>query len=217
MIKAVIFDMDGLMIETEHLQSQSFEKVLKEYGKKPILNKDGVVQLVGITAKKNWVLLKKRYHIDEAIEVLLAKKRKIYIKLLEKNIAAKPGLYKLVKFLVGHKIKIAVASNSVRQHIEFVLSKLKLIKHFTLLVSGEDLRRGKPFPDIFLKTAKHLKVKPGECLVLEDAEVGIIAAKRAGMKVIAIPNRYTKSQDFSLADRIVQSLARVNSKLISSL
>lgn len=206
MIKAVIFDMDGLMIETEHLQSRAFEEVLKEYGKEPIFNQDGVVQHVGWTAKNIWRLFKDRYNLEEDVEVLLNKKQQKYIKLLEKRIIAKDGLLKLLKLLKSHKCKIAVASSSVLSHIELIVTKLNIKKYFHVLISGEDLKRSKPYPDIFLKAARELDVKPAECVVLEDAEAGVSAGVRAGMKVIAVPNKYTKSHDFSKADLVVNSL-----------
>jgi HAD superfamily hydrolase (TIGR01509 family) len=205
------------MIETEHLHSKAFEEVLKDYGKKPIFNKDGVVQHVGWTAKKIWALFKKKYRIDEDVEVLLSKKQEVYIKLLKKNISAKSGLYKLIKILIDHDIKIAIASSSVLKHIEFVASQLEIKKHFHSLVSGEDLKRGKPFPDIFLKAAKNLGVKPVQCVVLEDAEAGVVAGKRAGMQVIAVPNQYTKSHNFSKADLIVNSLENIKWSMLIQL
>lgn len=206
MIKAVIFDMDGLMIETEHLQSKSMEKVLKEYGIKPKINKDGVVQVVGITAKDNLLLFKKKYHINENVNVLLDKKQQIYLRLLKKQIVAKEGLVNLLRLLKRYRVKIAVASSSALDHILLVVSELKIKHFFKVLVSGEHLKKGKPHPDIFLKVAKDLGLKPVDCIVLEDAQPGVIAAKRANMKVIAVPNQFTKSQDFSKADLIVNSL-----------
>lgn len=217
MIKAVIFDMDGLMLETEYLQSKASETVLIEYGKKPVLNKDGVVQPVGLNARKIWKLFKKKYDIDEDVEVLLDKKNKVYIKLLKKKVVAKPGLYKLIKLLINHNIKIAVASSSVFEHIEFVVDKLKIKQYFHALISGEDFKRGKPYPDIFLKTAEDLDIKPRECVVLEDAETGVVAGKSAGMKVIAVPNKYTKSHNFLKADLIVNSLEEINWSTISNI
>lgn len=206
MIKAVIFDMDGLMIETEHLQSISYEEVIKEYGKKPIINENGIVHPVGITARSIWKLLKDKYSIKEDVEILLSKKQKKYVEILKEQIIAKEGLLKLLKLLKAHKMKIAVASSSVLEHIELIVSELKIKQYFQALISGENLKKGKPHPDIFLKAAQYLDVKPSECLVLEDAEPGVMAGKRADMKVIAIPNKYTKSHNFSKADLTVNSL-----------
>lgn len=217
MIKAVIFDMDGLMIETEHLQSKAFEGVLEGYGKAPILNQDGIVQQVGWTTKRMWLLFKDKYKLDEDVEVLIDKKQDKYLELLEKQIIAKDGLLKLLKLLKEHEIKIAVASSSVLSHIKLIVSKLNIKQYFNALISGEDLKRSKPYPDIFLKTAQELGVKPKECVVLEDAGVGILAGKRAGMKVIAVPNRYTKSHDFSKADLVLDSLEDINWSIISNI
>ena len=217
MIKAVIFDMDGLMIETEHLQSISYEEVIKEYGKKPIINENGIVHPVGITARNIWKLLKDKYSIKEDVEILLSKKQKKYIEILKEQIIAKKGLLKLIKILKAHNIKMAVASSSVLEHIKLIVSKLGVRQYFSVLISSEDLKRGKPYPDIFLKAAQNLDVKPSKCLVLEDAEPGVIAGKRANMKVIAVPNQYTKSHNLSKADLIVDSLEDIKWSTISKI
>lgn len=217
MIKAVIFDMDGLMIETEHLQSKSFEHVLKKHGVKPEFNEDGVVQKVGITAKDNLLMLKKKHGIDEEVEILLANKQKVYKALLEKNIKPKEGLLNLIQSLKKKGFKLAVASSSSLAHIILVLMKLGLNEKFDAVVSGENLQKGKPHPDIFLEAAKQLNVDPQLCLVLEDAESGVVAAHAAKMKVIAVPNKYTNSHNFAKADIVLSSLAKIDIEQFNSL
>lgn len=198
--------MDGLMVNTEPLQSKSFEQVLESYGKKPAYNNDGVVQVVGIGAKSNWIRMKKQYNLKESISVLLEKKNDIYKQLLDKKLVPQEGLGDLINELNKKNISLAVASSSTIHDIEFVLSKLGVRKYFKAVVSGDSVPHGKPAPDIFLQVAKELKVEPKQCVVLEDSQSGVEAAKRAGMKVIAVPNKYTKSSDFSKADMVVSSL-----------
>jgi|SRR3989344_2188058 len=217
MIKAVIFDMDGVIIDSESIQSKAFEEVLKEYDKRPIHNKYGIVQTVGIRAKENWERLKELYHIDEKIEILITKRRKIYQKLIQSECKPMPGLLPALDFLKRHKLKLAIASSSNKKNINIVLSKLDIVHYFSVVVSGEEIVNGKPNPDIFLETVKRLHAEPKECIVIEDAESGILAAKAAGMKVIAVPNKYTKHHDFSKSDIVVDSLDRLNSKFVSKI
>ncbi len=215
MIKAVIFDMDGVMIETEPLQSKSFEHVLRNHGVEPEFNKDGVIQKVGVTARDNLVMLKEKHGIDEDVDTLLAQKRAAYDELLRQNLFPKEGLLPLIKTLKEGGLKLAVASSSSLEQIQLVLHGLAVSGHFDGVVSGEDLPRGKPHPDIFLETARKLGIDPIRCLVLEDAESGVEAARAAHMKVIAVPNRYTQSHSFHTADAVVSSLQDVTWPLIS--
>lgn len=217
MIKAVIFDMDGLMIDSEPIQSKSFEAVLKEYGVVPEYQKNGLIQILGVHSGGNWQILKDKHQIDESVETLLKKKTLAYTDLLKTNITPKQGLIKLLKYLEKESITMAIASSSPLNQIKFILHKLNLSNYFKVVVSGEDVERGKPHPDVFLEAAKQLKTKPEFCLILEDAETGVIAGKAAGMKVIAVQNNYTKNQDHSKADRIVNSLLKIDDELFKSL
>ena len=217
MVKAVIFDMDGVMIDSEPIQSKAFAEVLKQYKKEPQYNEEGIVQTVGIRSRDNWERLKAKYNIDEETNILIEKRRQIYQKLLKSEIKPMPGLINFLKLLKKHNLKIAVASSSNIKHIMLVLSSLNIAYYFDVIVSGESVKKGKPYPDIFLETAVQLKITPVECLVLEDAELGVLAGKKAGMKVIAVPNKFTKKHDFSKADLIVDSLEKINWSIIKNL
>src|SRR5579872_6249828 len=113
--------MDGLMIETEHLQSKSFEHVLRSHGIEPEYNSDGVIQKVGVTAGDNIIHFKEKHKIDEDVESMLDKKQKYYKQLLLQNIAPKEGLLSLINILKKNQFKLAVASSSNLENIEIVL------------------------------------------------------------------------------------------------
>jgi HAD superfamily hydrolase (TIGR01509 family) len=119
----------------------------------------------------------------------------------------------LLEFLSG-KAKMALASSSYRDAVDGVLAGLDIARYFDVIVSGLDVTHVKPAPDIFLKAANDLGVAPSECLVLEDAEKGVIAAHRAGMRCVAIPNEYTRHHDFSKATKICSSLKDVTPELL---
>jgi HAD superfamily hydrolase (TIGR01509 family) len=215
MIKAVIFDMDGLMIDSEPLQSKSIEKILKEYGVDPDYDELGLVQIIGITAKENFRILKDKHRINEDIDILVDKKQNAYLEILKENLVSMPGLVELLNLLKEKGIKMGVASSSKLDHIELVLSGLGIRDYFEIVVSGELLEKSKPHPEIYLTAAKQLGVGPKEAIALEDAEMGVISASSAGIKVIAVPNSSTKKQNFSKAILIVSSLEDINWDILS--
>ncbi len=162
--------------------------------------------------------LKRMYCLKESVKELMEERRKIFYSFLkEENIKPMPGLINLLNILKKANKKIAIASSSEREYIEYVLDKLNIKDFFEIIISGYDVKKSKPEPDIFLKASEILKIDPKECLVIEDSMNGILAAKRAGMKCIAIPNSITKNQDFSLADKVLNSFNEITIELIESL
>jgi HAD superfamily hydrolase (TIGR01509 family) len=217
MIQAVIFDMDGLMIDSEPIQSKSYESVLIEYDKKPEYHKNGLIQVLGVHAGDNWKILKEKHQLSESVEVLLEKKTLAYMELIKNNLTPMPGLIKLLEYLKKESIAMAVASSAPLNQIKHILHELGISHYFQAVVSGENVKKGKPYPDIFLETANQLKIKPEYCLVLEDAESGVAAGKAARMTVVAVQNKFTHNQDHSKADKVVNSLQSVTMKLINTL
>jgi HAD superfamily hydrolase (TIGR01509 family) len=211
MIKAVIFDMDGVIIDSEPIESLAWEKLLLEYGKKPIINEWGLIHMVGGPSLK---FVMEKHGLNEKEDIIRDKKRAIFKKLITQNPVSKPGFLKLLRILEKKNLKIGLASNRFEEHVLLIVEKLGIKKSLSAIVGNSPGTKTKPAPDIFLKTAKMLKVNPADCLVIEDSEHGVIAAKRAGMKVIAVPNRYTMHQDFSKADKIVSSLSEITVKMM---
>jgi len=217
MIKAVIFDMDGLIVDTEIIQSKALEQLLKNYGKKPLPYPNGLIHIPGEAGKASYKRLQELYHLTDTPEVLRRKTHIIFRKLLEKKLIALPGFFTLITMVDKNNFKRAVASSRFIDHIHLILENLDVKKYFDVIIGPDKNRRNKPHPDIFLDTANQLGVNPENCLVLEDSEIGIVAAHAAGMKVIAVPNEYTKAHNFSKADKVVNSLESVTMELINSL
>ncbi len=218
--KAVIFDMDGLILDTEIIESRSFEKLLNEYGIKAELYENGLLHKIGgaVEAKTYYENFKKQYNLPIDADIVRDKKRAYWQKMVEEEeIKAFPGFIELIALLQENKLIIALASNRNETFLHLVLEKLKVKHHFRTIVGPAEGRRGKPYPDIYLHTAKEIGVKPEECIVLEDTDVGIISAKDAGMKAIAIPNIYTKDHNFARADIVVGSLREVTLELLKKL
>lgn len=217
MLRAVIFDMDGLMVDTELLHHESFKKTLERYGVRPIPNAQGVIHISGISAEANWERFRRLYEFDVDATELTKIKHEIHLELLHEGVEAMPGLLELLEDLKKSGYKIAIASSSVRKQINLIVDHLGIADFFDVITSGEEVANGKPAPDIFLKAAHRLNVEPHECIVLEDASKGIQAAKAAGMYAVAVPNEFTQSESFGIADVIVPSLSRVNSDVLAPL
>ncbi len=204
-IAAVIFDMDGLMFDTESLFSIVQTDIALKHGK--VFTLEIQNKMMGRKPLDAIKVMLEELGID-ADPVIVAQERDgKYLELLKIQSQPMPGLFEFLDFLDKHGIRKAIASGSHHEWIDALLGRFNIKDRFEVIVSGQDVAVAKPSPDIYLKAVKDLKLSPGECLVLEDAVNGIRAGKSAGCIAVAIPNHFTKHQDFSEADHVVKSLA----------
>lgn len=189
---AVIFDMDGVIVNSEPLHEQALRDVMKAIGwdNKHNLNFKDYIGKSDFMLWKDFVEI---YRPKQALQELIVMKRSRVLELLTAKKPFFPGVVELIIRLAG-KYPLAVASGSERLVIESVLSLRGLNRFFNVIVSGADVKEGKPAPDIFLKTAQLLKVLPSNCWVIEDSIPGIEAGRRAGMCVIAITNTHSAEE-----------------------
>ncbi len=215
-IKALIFDLDGLIADTEYYHNLSIIKIMKEYGVK--LNKSYLYKLVGVSTKENFLLLEKDFNIKVDMDSVLRYREKVYLDIIKHSgIKAFPGFKELINIGKAYGLLLAVGSSSPGPQVSTVLTiltrsvgiKEKPEALFDAIVTGSDVEKVKPFADIYRKTAKELKLRPSQCLVLEDSVAGVTAAKRAKMLCIAVKSRYSKQQDLSRADLTAGSLRGV--------
>ncbi|MCM8711406.1 HAD family phosphatase [Clostridium sp. SYSU_GA19001] len=210
MFKAAIFDMDGVIIDSEPI----YYKICSEFlnGLNVNMTKDEYYTYVGKPAEEMWKSLKKKYNLKESIEELVKINRENYINYLKTSTEEKliDGVMELMKSLYENNIKLALASSTSLKNIYTVLDKFNLTKFFQVIVSGDDIKEGKTSPQIFLYTAEKLKAAPCECIVIEDSCLGINSAKKAGMKCIAIDNVNSGKQDRSSADLIIKSFSDID-------
>ena len=207
MIRAVIFDMDGVVVESEHIHIEAEKQTLLKHGVR--ISSDELHTYTGTTAKFMFTELIKKHKLDTTFEELFNEKEQILFKLLEKETRPTKGIINLLKELKENNIKLAIASSSHRRLIEYVLKKLDITHLFDSIVSSEDINRSKPDPEIFVKSARRLKIEPAECLVVEDAKLGVDAARNARMKVIGYRNPNSGKQDLSGADLVVDDFSRL--------
>ena len=213
MISTVLFDLDGLLSDTEVLHCRAYQTVLGRHG----------LTLTDQHYEECWIrqglgiadFLRTQGLAHDPADLRKAKALE-YAHLVETCCTPMPGAVELLGRLQGH-LTLALASSAFADAVHAVLRKLEIADRFACIVTGSDVNRLKPFPDIFLHAAGRLGVAPGQCIVIEDAEKGILAARAAGMKSIAVPNRHTAGNDFSAADAVVPSLNAVTRELIAGL
>jgi beta-phosphoglucomutase len=155
--------------------------------------------------------------LGEDLETIKIKKRIFFEELILKDLSLMRGMESLLKKIKKEKIKLAIASTRNEQQVKLVINKLGLEKEFSAIIGFSKTVRRKPFPDVFLKAASELKITQAFCVVIEDSQAGVMAGKSAGMKVIAVPNKWTKHQDFSKADMIVKSLSEITIAMLKNL
>jgi len=206
MVKAVIFDMDGVIVDTEKYHEMAYRRVSDIAGSK--INDKEVVKLKGVTAVEIFQYLFKKHNIKKNPKKYALIKDNVYRSFL-KNIRPLPGVLNLLKRLKKKKIKIALASSGSRLNVQFILKKLKIKTYFDAVVNGEQVKKGKPNPEIFLKAAKELKVNPKECIVIEDAVNGVKAAKKANIYCAAITTTFPRSK-LKDADIIIDKLSELD-------
>jgi HAD superfamily hydrolase (TIGR01509 family) len=213
MITTIIFDLDGLLADTEKLHWRAYHEALKAHG--AVLAESEYVEHWVRAGKGigDWVA-QCGLNLDPL--ALRAHKSKRYLELLATELRPMAGALELLEKLRGKKT-LALASSSYRDAVDGVLRGLDIGRYFQAIVSGLDVARVKPAPDIFLAAARQVGALPRQCLVLEDAEKGVLAARKAGMSCIAVPTEQTRHHDFSKATRICSSLQEITLELIDSL
>jgi len=201
-IKAVIFDMDGVLANTIPVHLKSWQKIFRDYFKTR-LTKKYFFKYLNARQGPDTISLVTGLKIPYAERVKISEIKDVYSQKFLKNIQPTPGLINLLKFLKKNKIKAGVATSAQPGMMRFLLKKLKIKKYFKYLVSAKEIKKGKPNPDCYLRVAKKLKVKPQEAIIVEDAPLGLLAGKRGKfLKTIGITTTQP-AKDLKAADLII--------------
>ena len=215
MLRAVIFDFNGIIVDDEPIHFELFQKVLAEEGIE-LTNDAYYARYLGFDDRGAFSFGYREHNrplSQPKLTELIARKAVYYQDAIRNHVAIFPGVKKLVADL-AQSLPLAVASGALRNEIETILTTANLIHHFKVLVSAEDVERGKPEPDIFLQALAALNAHDGnpiqanQCVVIEDSKEGIKGARRAGMKCLAVTNSHA-AELLGEANLIVKSLEEV--------
>jgi HAD superfamily hydrolase (TIGR01509 family) len=210
-IRAVIFDMDGVIVDSEPRHEQAFLAVMRELGYGDT-HGFRFADYIGLPDHELWVDFIARHKPPQSLAELLARKRTLMLEIIRREQPLFKGLPELIAKLAPRYV-LAVASGSERPVVEEVLKLDNLGRFFAAVVSGSEIKRGKPAPDGFLRAAELLKVPPQECCVIEDSKPGVAAGLAAGMGVIAITNTHP-AHELAHATHIVSTYEEIGRLLL---
>lgn len=205
-IHAIIFDMDGVIIDSEHIHHELERQMFARLGIE--VSRAEHQSFTGQTVWTMWGALKERHNLPYSVEELrMMKKQLFYDELASPDcrVTLIPGVTELIDRAIGSGLKLAVASSSSLLHVEHMMGRFGLTSRFSGLFGGDLVENSKPAPDLFLFAAEQLEVDPADCLVIEDSQNGVRAGKAAGMTVLGYRNPNSGEQDLSLADVVVDN------------
>jgi beta-phosphoglucomutase family hydrolase len=203
MIKAVIFDMDGVIVNDEDLHQQAW-RIFCKNNHFQLSDNDFKNKVNGRPEKETFESLFKVTLSDNQVQQYSNQRIDIVISLIPKTFSLNAGFKELLNLLKKQQIAMAVATSSRRRFTDYIMNRFNLREYFKAIVTAQDINKGKPDPEIYLKTASILNVKPAECLVFEDSVSGVKSGKVAGMKVIGITTTHS-AKDLMLADEVISS------------
>ncbi len=206
----VIFDLDGVLIDSEGLYYRAYTEVLKPYG----------VTVTQREYEEYWIAqgigpeyIVEKNNLPVAPDTLRKLRSPIFLKLLETEVTLMPYVEETLTHLSEH-FGLTVATNSNREHLDFVLKRCGIDRFFDRTIARQDYEKAKPEPDAFLAAAKKLGLARERCVVVEDTYRGVTAAAQAGIACIAVPNAYTQNNDFSQATLVLSNLGELTPEVV---
>lgn len=203
-LAAVVFDLDGLMVDTEPLAREAWRQVLVAYGRS--LDDDLFAKMIGLRLEDSTMLLIRELGLSVAPADLAQKESESFFEIMKSGVATMPGLHTFLETLQRYDLPWAVATSSGLVYAKKVLSMIGLLESCRSIAAGDEVQRGKPHPELYLLASQRLGVEPHSCLALEDSAPGCQAAKAAGMLTIAVPSPLAADAEYPCADLICSSL-----------
>ncbi len=210
-IKATIFDFDGILVDTENVGMEVTKRIMMEkFG--IALNEEEVGYLYGLVYSEFYSEMVKKYKLDVDVQALVDHQDKRYEAELGRFKECMPGALEILEFLRQHGIPTGICSGSRRVHVGKLVENLGISKYFKIIITVEDSNQHKPNAEPYFLAAKKLKISPKKCLVFEDSEHGVKAAKSAGMIVVGVKIGSQGRQNLGKADIVVNTLKEIIEK-----
>jgi len=210
MKKAIIFDMDGVLVNTPNIASEASNVLLKEHDLK--FSQEEFKEYLKFSIGERVKLWNEKYGLKIDEEIFFTKFVDLQMRLLEDEIKTS-DVQSVILSLKESKFKIGLATKAKKIKVDKILSALKISDLFDSIVTGNDTDLYKPHPDAYLISAKNLNLKSEECLVVEDSPHGIVSAKAAGMEVLALKTKLFTEEDLQEADNIIYNLNEIQKYL----
>jgi len=207
MIKAIIFDMDGVLVNTTQYARQTANLILKK--NKINFSEEEFKEYVGVSTRDRVNLWNKKFGTDIDVEQFSKDFISTQFELMKDELKENKEILSVITNLKKQNLKVAVATSSLMEKAEKILHFLGIFDLLDILITADDIQNHKPDPEIYLKTAEKLNVSPEECVVIEDSIKGILAGKNANMKVLALKTKLFTSDDLQVADKIIEKLSDI--------
>jgi HAD superfamily hydrolase (TIGR01509 family) len=204
-MRAVVFDMDGLMFNTEDVYTAVGTEMLRCRGHE--FTAELKKKMMGLQPQPTFTAMIRHCGLNDTWQELAAESNRLFVDLLDERLAPMPGLFDLLDALEQAGIPKAIGTSSCRELVDACLRPFDLVDRFAFVLAAEDIAQSKPHPEIYRTAARRFGVPPGEMAVLEDSENGCRAAAAAGAFAIAVPAQHSCQHDFSMASLVVNSLA----------
>ncbi|WP_406684041.1 HAD family phosphatase [Seonamhaeicola sp. MEBiC1930] len=217
MLKAVIFDMDGVIIDSEPLHNKAYHDMFDEVGID--VSKELYESFTGQSTINICKRLCEHFNLDESPETLVALKRKHYKQFFETNsdLSLINGVLELIQNYHRNGLTLVLGSSAAMTSINQIFDRFELNQYFKAKLSGADLKESKPHPEIFIKAAEASGFKPEECIVIEDSTNGILAANGAGIYCVGFDSFHSKNQDYSKANKVITNFEEIYFDRVSTL
>ena len=214
--RAILFDMDGVLVDSEPLFLSAINRLLVQEGVEPVSVQENEEFLIGTTIGETWRQLKVRRPLPLPAEEYISRYDDIVRQVMQEELEPQPGVRELIQACKERGLPKAVASSSLHMWVDLKLSAIGLTGAFDAVLGGDDVTRGKPEPDIYIKAAESLGVPPEECIAIEDSPIGIAAAVASGAYTICVRTEYTRNLDVSLAHTILETLEEFDLSLLAN-
>ncbi len=210
-LAAVVFDLDGLMVDSEPLAMWAWNQVLARYGQQ--MDAETFRALLGLRVVDSARIVCERLKLPVSPEEALAERERVFLEAVPTRLRTRPGLYALVDELDHRGLALGLATSGHRRYVDLALRTIGLEDRFRAVATGDSVEHGKPAPDVFVLAAERLGVNPACCLALEDSVLGARSAQAAGMTCVVVPNEWATGSEFPDACRLFSSLSDVREAL----